>query len=70
MKNNRKLLIALLSEMTGKTQTYIINNLNKIDLNVIVNNVPDVCAEDDMQDYKQYKSFESLQKAVPSVDLY
>ena len=65
--NNRKTLLNILREHTGKSNNYILNNLDKINLHDIffTSSVDPV----DYEDYKDFKAFADLQKAVDA-DLY
>ena len=67
MKNNRKTLLNILSEHTGKSNNYILNNLDKINLYDVffTSSVEPI----DYEDYKEFKAFADLQKAVDA-DLY
>ena len=65
--NNRKTLLDILREHTGKSNNYILNNLDKINLYDIffTSSVDPI----DYEDYKDFKAFADLQKVV-SHDLY
>lgn len=65
--NNRKTLLNILSEHTGKSNNYILNNLDKINLyNIFYKSSVDTI---DYEDYKEFKAFADLQKVV-SHDLF
>ena len=67
MKNNRKILLNILSEHTGKSNNYILNNLDKINLyDIFYTSSIDTI---DYEDYKEFKAFADLQKVV-SHDLF
>ena len=62
MKNNRKILLNILSEHTGKSNNYILNNLDKINLyDIFYTSSVDTI---DYEDYKEFKAFADLQKVV------
>ena len=67
MKNNRKILLNILSEHTGKSNNYILNNLDKINLYDVffTSSVEPI----DYEDYKEFKAFADLQRVV-SHDLF
>lgn len=66
--NNRKTLLNILREHTGKSNNYILNNLDKIDLNEIFFSCSFVNPID-YKDFKEFKAFADLQKVV-NHDLY
>jgi hypothetical protein len=65
--NNRKTLLNILREYTGKSNNYILNNLDKIDLHEIffTSSIEPI----DYKDFKEFKAFADLQKVV-NHDLY
>ena len=75
--NNRKTLLNILSEHTGKSNNYILNNLDKINLHEIFFKCPSEIIigkfafvnPEDIKDFKEFKAFADLQKAVDA-DLY
>ena len=69
MNTNRKLLIEILAELTGKNNIWVMKNLKNINLEQLINTCIDDCKED-IIDYKNYIIWESLQKSITNVDLY
>ena len=65
--NNRKILLNILREHTGKSNNYILNNLDKINLYDIffTSSIDPI----DYKDFKEFKAFADLQKFV-NHDLY
>jgi len=65
--NNRKTLLNILREHTGKSNNYILNNLDKINLYDIffTSSIEPI----DYKDFKEFQAFADLQKVV-SHDLY
>lgn len=75
--NNRKTLLNILREHTGKSNNYILNNLDKINLYDIFFKCPSELIIGkfafvdpvNLKDFKEFKAFADLQKAVDA-DLY